>query len=340
VISTGNPEFKGLLSRSRSGLTQPELVVAVTRPNGDRLELPPLPGNATIRDLKVAIKQHLGIPCMQQQFVFGIDKLDASDTELLHTALQTSGLTSPSADTPTTIELGLVCVRPPPHEQDKLDKDLLIATAAGQLARMEAALLEGASPGCCAAGCQVREASTPEKSQGIEDLNGGADVVQTLGADLTPLLLAAAARDEEAISLLGNYSSENLELPEMVPKSRHIGIAFRYRDFADVVRFLACGADPNTRLPRGLGVQDTNHGTLLHACCAMHTAPGAEALVELLLRLGANLEAPDAEGDPPLAHARYFGANDLYQVLQTHGARLTGPYYTRFSLGIPLRMRM
>mmetsp|Transcript_24071 Transcript_24071/g.55598 ORF Transcript_24071/g.55598 Transcript_24071/m.55598 type:complete len:367 (+) Transcript_24071:71-1171(+) len=313
-------------STSAAFLALREVTLAVTRPSGDRLELLPFPPSATFKALKLAVKEQLAIPCIQQQFVVGSAKIEASDTDSICRVLAGSHEVDLTAG---VVELGLVRVLPPALEQDKLDKVLLMATAAGDHEQMKEALLEGASSSCCAAGSLAREACCKSTEEAGEE---GVTPRAPVGADFTPMLLAAATSDSEAIAILrshGNQESSSLEA-----RSRHIGIAFRYRDFADVVRFLGKGADPNTRLPRGLGVQDTNHGTLLHACCAMHTAPGAAPLMELLLRLGASLDAPDAEGDPPLAHARYFGAHELYDVLEVHGARLTGPYYTRFPLGL------
>mmetsp|Transcript_7643 Transcript_7643/g.27995 ORF Transcript_7643/g.27995 Transcript_7643/m.27995 type:complete len:97 (-) Transcript_7643:268-558(-) len=54
----------------------------------------------------------------------------------------------------------------------------------------------------------------------------------------------------------------------------------------------------------------------------------AAAVVALLCRLRADLDAKDAEGDSPLSHARYFGAEAIYEVLERQGAKLEGPYYS------------
>mmetsp|Transcript_53826 Transcript_53826/g.99502 ORF Transcript_53826/g.99502 Transcript_53826/m.99502 type:complete len:366 (-) Transcript_53826:102-1199(-) len=319
-------------SNSIAFLALQEVTLAVTRPNGDRLELSPFPPHATFKALKLAVKAELAIPCIQQQFVVGSAKIEASDTDSISRVLAGSHQVNLASG---VVELGLVRVLPAAQEQDKLDKVLLMATAAGDHDKMQEALLEGACSSCCAAGSLAREACDRTQEEVGEDGNA---LKVPIGLDFTPMLLATATSDSRAIALLRAHGAQ--EIPSMEARSRHIGIAFRYRDFADVVRFLCKGADPNTRLPRGLGVQDTNHGTLLHACCALHSAPGAAPLMELLLRGGASLDAPDAEGDPPLAHARYFGAHELYELLEAHGARLTGPYYTRFPLGLnPLRVR-
>merc|ERR1712217_275722 len=141
----------------------------------------------------------------------------------------------------------------------------------------------------------------------------------------SPLLLAIAVGDDSLVSLL---QEANAEEPQLKPHSTSFAAAFRNHDLSDVVRFLARRADPNFRLRRGEGVRDTGSGTPLHALCAMHHQPGAVAVVELLLRLRADAGASDAEGDSPLAHARYFGATDIYSVLEDRGAKLQGPYYS------------
>lgn len=99
------------------------------------------------------------------------------------------------------------------------------------------------------------------------------------------------------------------------------------RNLRAVVRCLARGEDVNTWLRRGDGVQDTSGGTPLHACCAQHQLPGATAVVALLCNLRADVNAGDSEGDSPLAHARYFGAKEMEELLRAHGAQLRGPYY-------------
>jgi len=55
-----------------------------------------------------------------------------------------------------------------------------------------------------------------------------------------------------------------------------------------------------------------------------------------LIKKGADLAAGDAEGDTPLAHARYFGAKEIYQVLEGNGAELGGPFYKYRGFGSDL----
>jgi len=144
---------------------------------------------------------------------------------------------------------------------------------------------------------------------------------------ITPLMMALAADDQDMTRDLRECGAEE---PDMTPSHPTIVGAFEARDFVDIVRHLAAGADVDTKLRRGQGVQDSAFGTPLHALAALHRKPGAYELTQLLVRKGANLDAPDAEGDSPLAHARYFGASKLVQLLQGLGAETKGPYYARF----------
>merc|ERR1712130_1069697 len=76
--------------------------------------------------------------------------------------------------------------------------------------------------------------------------------------------------------------------------------------------------------------REASFGTYLHACAAMHRLPGAYETAQLLICLRADLNAGDAEGDSPLAHARYFEAHELHALFKGRGAKLEGPYYGRF----------
>jgi len=157
--------------------------------------------------------------------------------------------------------------------------------------------------------------------------------------DMTPLLMAIVAGDEDLAKDLRALGAKE---PDLKPKHQRLPDAFRARDFADVVRHIAGGADVNTRLYRGFGVQDTEEGRPLHACAAMSHMPGSLEVAQLLLRKRADVSIGDAEGDNALAHARYFGeqfqrrgldssgARELYRLLEGHGAKLEGPFYRRF----------
>jgi len=157
--------------------------------------------------------------------------------------------------------------------------------------------------------------------------------------ELTPLMMAMVAGDDDLAKDLRALGAKE---PDLTPKRQRLADAFQARDFVDVVKHIANGADVNTRLRRGQGVQDTGEGRPLHACAAMSDMPGSLEVAQLLLRKRADTSLGDSEGDNALAHARYFGeqfhrrgrdksgAVELYRLLEGNGAKLEGPFYKRF----------
>jgi len=145
---------------------------------------------------------------------------------------------------------------------------------------------------------------------------------------ITPMMMAIATGNDD---LAKDLEACGAQRPDMSTK-RHDSIreAFSRADFADIVKHFTSGADVNCSLRRGEGVQDTGFGTPLHACAALFRKPGAYETAQLLITKGSNLDAPDEEGDTPLAHARYFGAHELHRLYSGHGASLAGPFYARF----------
>lgn len=145
---------------------------------------------------------------------------------------------------------------------------------------------------------------------------------------ISPLMLAIAASDNAMVKLLRDAGAV---MPDMTPQHTDIGAAFEARDMVDVVKLVAKGADIHQRLQRGQGIRNTSSGTTLHACCACHSAPGSYEVIVLLLRQRVDVTLGDAEGDTPLAHAKYYSADHLYALLETNGAEIAGPYYRRQS---------
>jgi len=120
---------------------------------------------------------------------------------------------------------------------------------------------------------------------------------------ITPLMAATViGREEIAADLRGCGAQE----PNMKTYYSSIQEAFSRSDLLDVVKHLAAGADVNIKLRRGEGIRDTGVGTPLHACAALHRVPGA-------------YEA-----------AQYFSARELHQLYSGHGAKIEGPFYSRF----------
>jgi len=185
---------------------------------------------------------------------------------------------------------------------------------------------------------QRTEMADPEDGNGTDErltMEPGAEMsesddepsdVQEMCGGLTPLLMALAAGEE---GLAEDLRSLGAEEPEMTPK---LGLAdaFEQRNFPEIAKCIASGADLNMCLGRQHGVSATSHGVPLHACVAMRKMPGAFEIAHLLIRKKADLTAGDAEGDNPLAHAKYFDAKDMLNLLQGNGAVIQGPFYTRF----------
>lgn len=267
------------------------LQVTVTNLSGERFELSRLPPETSLRELKESIKEQWGYPVAAQRLALGIQTVDVEDREAIgRTLRRLSG--EPDAE---AVELTCIWGAIPEALQATLDHQLLRATASGDHKAMAKALSEGA------------RANVAESRQ------------------VPPLMIAIAAEDQPACDILRRARAEE---PDMRPWLNSLGQAFGRHDLAEVVRLLADGADPNCQLWPGEGIQDTSRGVPLHACCAQHSHPDAAAVAELLCRLGADLMATDGEGDSPLSHARYFGAREIYEILEARGAKVQGFYYS------------
>eukprot|EP00931_Biecheleriopsis_adriatica_P051273 TRINITY_DN29719_c0_g1_i1.p1 TRINITY_DN29719_c0_g1~~TRINITY_DN29719_c0_g1_i1.p1 ORF type:complete len:339 (-),score=61.87 TRINITY_DN29719_c0_g1_i1:67-1029(-) len=281
-----------------------ELQITLRGISGQELHLPALKTVAPFRELQEAIRNAWQMPTGCQRLILNDEIVIAKPEVPLGKVL---GL-------PQGGEVELSCVRTslPQAEQRAMDCKLLQAVAAGAYGEISEALAEGANP----MGLGADESAT------AQDRNVP-----------SPMLLALAAKDVPAMGLLRAAGAEEEDLAHKpaLPRNANarsmIGRAFAARNLAAVVRCVGLGADLNTILRRGEGVADTDGGTPLHALCAQHELPGASAVVELLCRLKADINAGDREGDSPLAHARYFNAKDIHSVLQAHGAQVKGPYY-------------
>jgi len=156
---------------------------------------------------------------------------------------------------------------------------------------------------------------------------------------LSPLLVALVAGHFQLANNFRRLGSQDVDLKPST--STCIKDAFARKDFPDMARHMAQGADLNVRMARGRGLagaldvwaiwpgSERLFGTPLHACVAMHKLPGAFETAQLLIKLGADLNAGDAEADSPSAHARYFRANEMHALYTHKGAKMLGPYYRR-----------
>lgn len=143
---------------------------------------------------------------------------------------------------------------------------------------------------------------------------------------ITPLMMALAVGDSIIEKDLRTCGAKEVD---MTPHHISIAAAFSQRDFPDVVKHIAAGADVNVQLSRGEGVEASETGSPLHACCALHRVPGSYEVAQLLIKKKADLGAGDAEGDTPLSHAKYFHAPEMFHLMQGNGAKVAGPYYNR-----------
>lgn len=242
-----------------------------------------------VRELALAVRADFGVPLCSMNLLHGDQLL----TDLSLTLGTIFGETS-------SVDLLLVRRSLTEEEQANLDAQLLRNVAAGASREVQECMAEGA---------QVKHGIHP----GVCDMGA-----------ITPLMMAIAVGNQEIQSMLREHGAEE---PNMTPLYGDLPAAFRAEDLVDIVRLVAAGKNVNVTLRRGEGVRATSSGTPLHACCAMHKLPGSTEVAQLLVTKKADLTAGDAEGDTPLAHAKYFGAEQLFEVLESNGAEIGGPFY-------------
>lgn len=306
------------------------VTVTLLSMGGEGTALKPMPVADKVWDLAMRVREVRGIPISAMKLLW--------EGELLTDTTRTLGEVFGEEE---EVDLMVVRRQISEEEQRELNQRLLRAVAGGQQAQVVELLKEGALP----------FAETPVATEGDEAGAGGKDQeekeIAAVGAELdtatdakpvvvhaeplgcfglSPLLLALAAGDED---LVKDLRAAGAPEPEMTPKAGSMPFAFAKQDIADVVRHLAAGADVNTKLTRGQGVNGTSWGGPLHACCSMNCF-GTYELAQLLIRKKANMDMGDQEGDSPLAHARYFRNSAMQDLLQGHGAQMKGPFYSNF----------
>lgn len=199
-----------------------------------------------------------------------------------------------------TTEVELVCIRRTltEDEQSELDRELVRCAASGKSDSFQELVKEGAN-------------------------------VQTSSGGISTMMALIVAGDQ---SLLNDLKAQGIPEPDMTPTYSSLAEAFRASDLTDVARQIHSGADVNTTLKRGEGVRGSSCGTPLMACCAMYSRDGngAYEVTQLLLGKKADMMKGDAEGDNALAHAKYFGAHEILDLLQRHGGHISGPFYRMF----------
>lgn len=295
---------------------------------GDMHSLNPLCDTILVGDLARSIREYLKVPIAAQNLIW--------DGQLLTDA------SLPLKDVfgigPKSVEL-LVVQRPLTcAEKNELHVQLVRAIAVGNQSEFKELRMEGASVDPELPNDTDEEIEKADDTHASQMAEGDDDdfpgekskahkrsIIYSCG--ITPLMMAIAAGDDVLTRELRQCGAAE---PSMSPVHESLAKAFAGHDLLDVCRHLAAGADVDTRLRRGEGIQATGSGTPLHACCAMHREQGSYEVAQLLIRKKADLQAGDSEGDTALAHARYFGADGLFELLQGNGAMISGPYYRMF----------
>ncbi len=145
--------------------------------------------------------------------------------------------------------------------------------------------------------------------------------------------LVAAAAPVGAPAGHGNagHGGGSKSYDELVRHERDVAKFRKQHGGRDVcLRLIPMRAVANMRLRRGEGVEASEMGNPLHACAALSvTFPDcAYLLAQTLLGRGCDLDGKDSEGDSPLAHARFFNSERIYNLFRRKGGRLLGNYFT------------
>ncbi|CAJ1348673.1 unnamed protein product, partial [Effrenium voratum] len=286
----------------------------------------------TIRDVSLFIRFKFGMPMAVQSLMTG------------HTILREPAESLKEVFGEQTPEAVVMVIRRPytPPERAELFRRLVRATGAGDTRQVRELLKEGAPVDMLA---DVKDVSAPRlrgkrlrlgrasemsfagDSDDMQEEEEKEKAEQPPCGGITPLMMAmATGRSTLAQDLRKLGACE----ADMVPKSESLVAACVAYDVVEIFRHLAKGADTETRLQRGQGIRATEQGTLLHACAANFRRPGFYEVAQLLIHRGANLDAGDSEGDTPLAHARYFDCQELFQLYSGNGATVAGPFYSRW----------
>lgn len=284
---------------------------------GNETPLAPLPAAALVVDLAKEVRDKLNVPIATQNLLY--------EGQLL------TDLTMPLSDVfgSETTDLEVMVVQRPLTNQEKLELhiQLVRAAAAGNAKEASELLKEGAMVELTQDSIGTEETPHETSRSDSEYSDSGDEALQkTKYCGFSPLMMAIAAGEEDLAQDLRKLGATE---PDMTPRTSSLAVAFHDNNLVEVTRHIAAGADVDTRLSPGEGIRATSSGVPLHACCAMYRRPGALAVAQLLIRKKADMQAGDSEGDTPLAHAKYFRAEDLFRLLEGNGAAISGPFYQR-----------
>lgn len=302
------------------------LTINLTSMVGDAGQLDPIPLDATVRELAHAVRDKMAVPIAAQNLIWNGELITDPSLKLedLFGFVETADI--------MVVRRALT-----EEEHSELYANLVRATTGGNTAEVVELLKEGArlEPIRPDIGTEPEEehktaedSEANETAQFFEDrpTPGPAEKNQQCGG-LSPMMMAVAMQNHAIAEMLRDRGAPE---PDMKSQSESLAKAFAAGDFADVVRHVAGGADLQTKLRRGEGIRATSSGVPLHACCAMHREPGSYEVAQLLIKMKADTSQGDSEGDTPLAHAQYFGAKDIFELLESNGAVVAGPYYSMF----------
>lgn len=197
-----------------------------------------------------------------------------------------------------------------------LDGQLVEAAASGDAAAVRAALNAGADPDARdAAGTPATMLATVGRH--VEALrvllDAGADV-DAQDAQLSNPLLYGGAEGMLDIVRITNEAGADPTI-----RNRYGGVATipaSERGHVDVVRYLLNETDIDVD-----HVNDLGWTALLEAILLSDGGPRHQAIVELLIEHGADVDLADGDGVRPLAHARTRGQREIATLLEAADAR-------------------
>ena len=197
-----------------------------------------------------------------------------------------------------------------------LDRGLLEAAASGDAAAVRAALSAGADPDARdAAGTPATMLATVgHHAEALRVLlDAGADVDAQDGESANPLLYGGAEGMLDIVRIANEAGAD----PTL--RNRFGGVATipaSERGHVEVVRYLLNESDIDVD-----HVNDLGWTALLEAILLSDGGPRHQAIVELLIEHGADVDLADRDGVRPLAHARARGQREIVTLLEAADAR-------------------
>jgi len=197
-----------------------------------------------------------------------------------------------------------------------LDRGLLEAAASGDAAAVRAAMSAGADPDARdAAGTPATMLATVgHHAEALRVLlDAGADVDAQDGESANPLLYGGAEGMLDIVRIANEAGAD----PTL--RNRFGGVATipaSERGHVEVVRYLLNESDIDVD-----HVNDLGWTALLEAILLSDGGPRHQAIVELLIEHGADVDLADRDGVRPLAHARARGQREIVTLLEAADAR-------------------